>query len=124
MYCKWCGKNVEKDDMFCCEEHEYKYKEYIIKRDKAQVLQAGVFFGVIASYGSLILILYLLKINNFMILSIGYVCTMIGVVLLCIPYTKQQTLDKMCVMEAIKTCRLISYVMILIGVILIVTGFI
>ncbi len=124
MWCKWCGNNTEKDDMFCCKEHENKYKSYVIKRDKAQGLQVLSFFGVMASYGLLMLILYLLKVNNFVILSIGYVFIMIGVILLCLPYVKQQSLDKMCVIEAIKTCKLISYIMILIGGILVVTGLI
>ena len=48
----------------------------------------------------------------------------IGIILLCLPYVKQETLEKMCVIEAIKTCQLISYIMILIGAILIITSFI
>lgn len=125
MFCKWCGTNIEKDgDMFCCKEHEEKYNKYIIKRDKAQMFQAGSIFIIMASYALIMLILYLLKINNSLLFSMGYVCIMIGLVLFGLPYVKQQTLEKMCVIEAIKTCKLISYVMMLIGAILIVTGFI
>ena len=122
--CKWCGNNIENDRMFCCQEHEEKYRKFIIKRDKAQGIQALSLFGVMRSYGLLMLILYLLKINNYFIISIGYICVMVGIILLCLPYVKQETLEKMCVIEAIKTCQLISYIMILIGAILIITSFI
>ena len=50
MNCKWCGNNIENDRMFCCQEHEEKYRKFIIKRDKAQGIQALSFFGVMGSY--------------------------------------------------------------------------
>ena len=70
MNCKWCGNNIENDRIFCCQEHEEKYRKFLIKRDKAQGIQALSFFGVMGSYGLLMLILYLLKINNYFIISI------------------------------------------------------
>lgn len=106
--CKYCGKELHDNALFCCNQCETKYKETANKDShKIKYFISGIIIGF------LIMFCGVLSITDFVI---GAGILFMGVVVFLLPFTTPETIDLLGYQKSKIIGRILGALMIVVGI--------